>query len=313
LAETNYWRGINDSGQPIDHSWRIDLPFQLLFLVDILLRTIRLKRRYPAIRWRDALLRRWIDLPLLLPSWRLLRVVPVTERLSKAELIQLEPLRTVVSRAVVAVLALELFEVLTVRLLDAMQQLIRSPQLPQRIRNLRSHQTVADNGERELAELLRLWLPLLLTQVSPGMRPQLVALFSHALQRSVNDVVVPGPLRDLAPIQKAEQEFSDQLARNMVDALLGLSRSAGDRLGKRDIALEDLSIDVLDRFWDELARTLEQGPVLERSQQLVAAFLEELKRNSIRQLRDQGGVNDLITELDGLSFSAAELPTTDPA
>jgi hypothetical protein len=99
----------------------------------------------------------------------------------------------------------------------------------------------------------------------------------------------------------------------MVDALLGLSRSAGDRLGKRDIALEDLSIDVLDRFWDELARTLEQGPVLERSQQLVAAFLEELKRNSIRQLRDQGGVNDLITELDGLSFSAAELPTTDPA
>ena len=313
LAATNYWRGINDSGQPIDHSWRIDLPFQMLFLVDILLRTIRLKRRYPAIRWGDALLRRWIDLPLLLPSWRLLRVVPVTERLSKAELIQLEPLRTVVSRAVVAVLALELFEVLTVRLLDAMQQLIRSPQLPQRIRNLRSHQMVADNGERELAELLRLWLPLLLTQVSPGMRPQLVALFSHTLQRSVNDVVVPGPLRDLAPIQKAEQDLCDQLASNMVDALLGLSRSAGDRLGKRDIALEDLSIDVLDRFWDELARTLEQGPVLERSQQLVAAFLEELKRNSIRQLRDQGGVNDLITELDGLSFSAAAPPSTDQA
>jgi len=219
----------------------------------------------------------------------------------------------VVSRAVVAVLALELFEVLTVRLLDAMQQLIRSPQLPQRIRNLRSHQMVADNGERELAELLRLWLPLLLTQVSPGMRPQLVALFSHTLQRSVNDVVVPGPLRDLAPIQKAEQDLCDQLASNMVDALLGLSRSAGDRLGKRDIALEDLSIDVLDRFWDELARTLEQGPVLERSQQLVAAFLEELKRNSIRQLRDQGGVNDLITELDGLSFSAAAPPSTDQA
>ena len=238
-------------------------------------------------------------------------MVPVTERLSKAELIQLEPLRTVVSRAVVAVLALELFEVLTVRVLDAMQQLIRSPQLPQRIRNLRSHQTVADNGERELAELFRLWLPLLLSQVSPGMRPQLVALFSHALQRSVNDVVVPGPLRDLAPIQKAEQDLSDQLARNMVDGLLGLSRSAGDRLGKRDIALEDLSIGVLDRFWDELARTLEQGPVLERSQQLVAAFLEELKRNSLQQLRDQGGIKDLITELDGLSFSAEVPPPID--
>jgi hypothetical protein len=57
----------------------------------------------------------------------------------------------------------------------------------------------------------------------------------------------------------------------------------------------------------------DSGPVLERSQQLVAAFLEELKRNSIRQLRDQGGVNDLITELDGLSFSAAAPPSTDQA
>ena len=313
LAATNYWRGINESGLPIDHSWRIDVPFQILFLLDILLRTIRLKRRYPRIRWRDALLRRWIDLPLLLPFWRVLRVVPVTERLSNAQLIQLEPLRTAVSRAVVAVLALELFEVLTVRLLDAMQQLVRSPQLPQRIRKLRSHQSLDDNGERELAELLRLWLPLLLTQVGPGMRPQLVALFGHALQRSVNDVVVPAPLRDLAPFQRAETEFSRQLAGGMVDALLGLSRTAGDRLGQRDITMEDLSIDVLDRFWDELAHTVEQGPVLERSQELVSAFLEELKRSGVRQLRQQGGVNELITELDGLSFSPEMPQSTDPA
>ena len=313
LAATNYWRGINESGLPIDHSWRIDLPFQILFLVDILLRTLRLKRRYPAIRWRDALLRRWIDLPLLLPFWRLLRVGPVTERLSRAQLVQLEPLRTVVSRGVVALLALELFEVLTVRILDAMQDVIRSPQLPQRIRNLRSHQTVDDNGERELAQLLRLWLPLLLTQVGPGMRPQLVALFGHALQRSVSDVMVPPPLRDFAPVQRAEADFSRQLAGQMVDALLGLSRSAGDRLGKRDMEMEDLSIDVLDRFWDELARTLERGPVLERSQDLVAAFLEELKRSSLRQLRTQGGVNELITELDGLSFSPEKPGSIDPA
>ena len=313
LAATNYWRGINENGLPIDHSWRIDTPFQILFLIDILLRTWRLKRRYPGIRWRDALLRRWIDLPLLLPFWRLIRIVPVTERLSTAQLIQLEPLRTVVSRAVVAVLALELFEVLTVRILDAMQQLIRSPQLPQRIRNLRSHQSFNDNGERELAELLRLWLPLLLTQVGPGMRPQLVALFGHALQRSLNDVMVPAPLRDLAPLQKAETEFSRQLAGSMVDALLGVSRSAGDRLGKRDLEMEDLSIEVLDRFWDELARTLEQGPVLDRSQELVTAFLEELKRSSLRQLRAQGGINELIIELDGLNFSGEQPLPTDPA
>ena len=50
LVEINYWRGIDESGQPTDLSWRIDTPFQLLFLLDIGLRTWRLKRRYPAIR-----------------------------------------------------------------------------------------------------------------------------------------------------------------------------------------------------------------------------------------------------------------------
>ncbi|MGC6482171.1 MAG: hypothetical protein ACON4T_01175 [Synechococcus sp.] len=310
LAAINSWRGIDESGLPIDNAWRIDIPFQILFLLDILLRAFRLKQRYPGIHWRDALLRRWIDLPLVLPFWRVLRVIPVTERLSKAQLIQLEPLRTAVSRAVVAVLALELFEVLTVRIIDAMQGLVRSPRLPQRIRKLRSHQSIDDNGERELAELLRLWIPLLLTQVGPGMRPQLVALFGHALQRSLNEVMVPAPLRELAPLQRAETELSRQLAGTMVDTLLGLSRTAGDRLGKRDVTMEDLSIDVLDRFWDELAHTLEQGPVLDRSQELIATFLNELKRTGVRQLRQQGGVSELITELDGLNFSAEKPETT---
>jgi hypothetical protein len=75
--------------------------------------------------------------------------------------------------------------------------------------------------------------------------------------------------------------------------------------------MDDLALEALDRFWEELARTLEQGPVLERSQELVAAFLEELKRNSVQQLRDQGGVDQLITELDGLSFTE-ESPRSTP-
>ena len=35
LAATNYWRGTDETGQPIDLSWRIDFPFQILFLLDI--------------------------------------------------------------------------------------------------------------------------------------------------------------------------------------------------------------------------------------------------------------------------------------
>ena len=88
-----------------------------------------------------------------------------------------------------------------------------------------------------------------------------------------------------------------------MDSLLGFSKGAGNQLERRDPALENLSNDTFNRFWEELARSLEQGPVLERSQELLASLLEDLKRSSFQQLKDQGGVDDLIRELDGLSFS----------
>ena len=117
-------------------------------------------------------------------------------------------------------------------------------------------------------------------------------------------------LRRLPGLQKAESELSRQLATGVVDSLLDLSRNAGGRLGQRDQGLDDLGTDALDRFWEELARVLEDGPVLERSQNLLAALLEDLKRSSFRQLRDQGGVDALINELDGLNFSS---PTGGPS
>ena len=295
LVEINYWRSIDANGQPTDLSWRIDLPFQLLFLLDIALRVKRLRRRYPAISWRDALLRRWIDVPLLLPFGRLLRAVPTIERLSEAGLIQLEPLRAVVSRGIVALLALELFEVITIRVVDALQQIIRSPQLPERIRGFCSYQNRDQNDQRELMELLRLWIPLLLTQVGPALRPQLVELVTHLVRTNLADGMATGTV-------------SRQLATSAVDSLLNLSKDAGSRLSARDPTLNSLGTETLDRFWEELARLLDDGDVLERSQTLLSALLEELKRSSFRQLRDQGGVAELINELDGLSFSASDVP-----
>ena len=313
LVESNYWRSIDENGRPSDLSWRIDTPFQLLFLLDILLRTLRLKQRYPAIRWRDALLRRWIDLPLLLPFARWLRVIPVTERLCGAGLLQLEPLRAVISRGVVALLAVELFEVIAIRLVDTLQQLIRSPQLPERVRGLCSYQSSDLNDEREVVELLRLWLPLLLTRVGPAMRPQLQALISHLVQQSLDRNVVPEALRRLPGLQNAESEFSRQMAESMVTSVLDLSKGAGNRIGQRDPVLESLGSEALDRLWEELAHMLEQGPVLTRSQDLLVALLEDIKRSSFRQIRDQGDVDALISELDGLNFSPGASTPRDQA
>jgi hypothetical protein len=303
LVARNYWRSMDETGRPTDHFWRWDLLlFQSVFLLDILLRAVRLRRRLPGLSWRDALLRRWIDLPLFLPFWRWLRLIPVLERLHSAGWINLEPLRAVISRGVVALLALELFEVLALQFLDGVQQQVRSRRWPMRLRALRSHQTVMSQEERELVELTRLWAPLLLGRVVPRLAPELRGVLGHALRQSLERTLVPAPLRQLQPLREVEQGFSRQLAQGMVESLLDLSRGAGARLGRRDDEQLRLLQHCIDRFWEELALVLEEGPALERSQDLICGAIERLKRNYLSQV-SRAGIQGLIDELDQLMNS----------
>jgi hypothetical protein len=305
LLATAYTRSIDAEGRPTDHAWQVDLLlFQWVFLLDILQRVLRLRRRLPGLSWRDALLRRWFDLPLLLPCWRWLRLLPVTQRLQGAGLVNLEPLRAAVSRAVVALLAVELFEVLALQLLDGLQGVVRSPRWPQRLRALRSHQSVQRrDDEQELVALLRIWSPLLLSQVAPRLAPELQGLLGYSLRQSLERSVVPPPLRPLAPLLQMENGFSRQLAGGMVENLLDLSRSTGQRLARRDDAQLELLRRCIDRFWEELALALESGPALQRSQELLCALIESFKGTYISQIK-RAGIEALIQELDQLMAAA---------
>jgi hypothetical protein len=297
LIETCYWRSIDENGHPTDHFWWYDLVlFQGIFVLDIGLRVLRLRRRLPGLSWRDALLRRWIDLPLLLPIWRWSRLLPVVERLSGAGLINIEPLRAVVSRAVVSLLALELFEVLALQLVDGTQSLIRSPQWPRWIRNLRSHQraNLADGGD--LVELLRLWGPMVLGQVAPRLSPELQAVLSHALQQSFRGGAMGAQL-------------SSQLSAAVVDSLLDLSRSTGKRLSQPDNRQVELLLRFADRFLDELGGALEAGSTLERSQQLLCSLLQDLKLTYLAQV-NRAGIDALMDELDELTSPVAASPSS---
>ena len=221
-------------------------------------------------------------------------------------MIQIEPLRAVISQGIVALLAMEIFEIFTLRIVDSLQEVIRSPLLSTRIRSLCSYQSIDKSSQKEFSDLIRLWLPLILSKIGPSLRPQLINLFNHALQKNLKGSLLPNTVKNLGIIEKAESIVSEQLAIGMVDTILELSRNTGNRLREKDILLEKLSVDVLDKFWEELASVLEEKQVLEKSQKLLLALLEDLKRSSFRQLKNQGGVNDLITELEGLNFSSTK-------
>jgi len=301
LVATNYWRSIDETGRPTERFWRLDLvAFQSVFLLDVLLRVLSLRRRLPGLSWRDALLRRWTDLPLLLPFWRLLRIIPVAARLRSSGLLDVEPLRAVISRGIVALLAVELIEVLALQLLDGAQNLVRSPGWRQRLLSLSKAQPVDINDEREVEELLRLWGPLLLGRVLPRLEPELQELATHALRRGLEATAFPQPLQRLQPLLLLERELTRQLAAGLVDGMLDLSRTAAARVGHRDQAASDLIANLLTGFWRELGDAVEDGSSLERSQQLLSDLLEELKLSYLGRL-NPAGVDELFEELDQIS------------
>jgi hypothetical protein len=105
----------------------------------------------------------------------------------------------------------------------------------------------------------------------------------------------------------------------VVDSLLDLTRNTGNRLGRRDDEQVVLLQRFVDRFWEELARALESGPALQRSQDLLCTLLEEVKSTYLGQI-SRAGVGGLIEELDQLmvregrsgSDLTSSVPATDP-
>jgi hypothetical protein len=169
---------------------------------------------------------------------------------------------------------------------------------------------VASRDERALVELVRIWAPLLLSRVAPRLAPELQGLLGYSLRQSLDRTVVPPPLRQLQPLLQVESGISRQLAGGMVESLLELSRSTGNRLGRRDDVQLDLLQRFIDRFWDELAAALESGSALERSQELLCALIDGAKGTYLSQI-NRAGIEALIQELDQLITAPSQ--QTDPA
>ena len=82
---------------------------------------------------RDAVVWRWYDLLLIMPftitrlPWlALVRIIPVTIRLNQARLIDLRPWQRRINQFLISQVAIELTEVILLRVIDQLQNLIRS-------------------------------------------------------------------------------------------------------------------------------------------------------------------------------------------
>lgn len=205
LIATNYYRKIGENGEFVDIFWKIDLPFVILFGVELLGRTFLIKRQHPGLSWFEALLWRWYDLLLLLPFWRSLRILPVLVRLDQAHLLNFHPVRKQFHQGVVANFAEELTEVVVVRVINQVQGSIQRGELTHWLsqqENLRPYIDI--NNVNEVEAIASLLVKTIVYHVLPDIQPAIVAILRHNIETVFHQVPVYRNLQNLPGLGRAK-------------------------------------------------------------------------------------------------------------
>lgn len=280
LFETNYFRGIGENGRPTDDFWKIDIWFVAFFAAELVLRTFYISRRYKNYTWLDALLLRWYDLFFFLPFWRWLRVIPVAVRVNQSQLVNLIPLRNRVNRIFISTFAVELTEIVVLRIVDQVQNLIREGDVSEWLLALGAKQQYIDiNGVNEVEAITSKLTTITMYQVLPNVKPEIDALLRHSVMQALNQAPGFQAFQGLPGIGNLSDQIAQQVIGQVSENLYQLATGViedeqGAALGRN----------LLTKIGDTLRHEVQQDNTVDELEQWTVALLEEIKINYVKQL-----------------------------
>ncbi len=280
LIVTNYYRGINENGAPIDRFWQIDLWFTALFAAEFLTRTFYLSHRYKRARWLDAMIWRSYDLLLLLPFWRWLRVIPVLIRLDQSKLVNLQPIHHRVVHTLIANVAVELTEMVVVRVIEQIQGLIQQGEVKRWL--LQSNQYVDLNGVNEVEEIAKHLTHLLVYDVLPQVQPEVEAILQHSMAQVLNSSPAYTNLQRLPGVSLVSRQLTQQIVSDLSQTSYRVIRTAlEDETGMMLVGK------LVSRLGTATATGLKQHNSLGEIEALTIALLDEIKVSYVKRLANE--------------------------
>ncbi|MEO0756082.1 MAG: hypothetical protein AAFY78_04325 [Cyanobacteria bacterium J06648_16] len=283
LIETNYWRSIDFNGLPTDRFFLIDIWFVALFGAEFLARTYTLSRRHENTTWFDAMLWRLYDIPLFLPFWRWLRVIPVVIRLNQSCLVNLEPIRGRLNRVLISQFAVELTEVVFLRIIDQTQNLVKAGQISRWLLEATSQSRYIDlNGVDEIQAIAQRLSQLVVYQVLPQIKPELDTLLAHSVDGALTQAPAYQGLKFLPGFTDLSHQLTQQISAEVSKNLYGVIRAAlSDEQGG------ELTSELISSFGTHFRDELLKDNTLPELQGLISALLEEVKINYVERIADE--------------------------
>jgi len=291
LIKTNYYRRIGINGMLLNYFWQIDLPFVVLFSLEFLGRTFFISRQKIGLTWRQAMVRRWYDIFLLLPFWRCLRVIPVIIRLNQADLLNLDIARKQINHDFIANFAESITEIVAIRLITQLQESIHQGKIINwLLRPQTRHHYININNTNEIKAIARRILHLAVYQVAPKIQPDIEAL----LHRSIKTILSQSPTFQQLQNVPGVNQLPTQLTEKLVT---DISHSAYATMTTllEDPEVAAISNRLIDNFSAALEVEVQKKQNIQEIRSLLIDLLEEIKINYVKGIAE-GGVEQSLQE-----------------
>ncbi|MFM7427350.1 MAG: hypothetical protein ACKO7W_20510 [Elainella sp.] len=296
LMAANSYRQVNRLGQPVDYFWLLDLPFVLLFGVDLAIRIWEARQRLPELSWSQVVLRRWYDLLLLLPGWRWLRLIPVTLRLQQVGLLDLELLQKEARRDFAIGFARDLIELVGVQAIAQIQAAVQRGDVTQWLLypELRRDYVQVNDRNQIKAAVTRIG-DIVIHQVLPQIQPDVELLISYNLQYLVDQLPGYRQLRHVPGAGRLPQQTTERLTKSLTKQLYQSLVQIWS-----DPELADLSAQLIQSFRDALSAELQKKQNTEEIEALLVEMLEEIKLNYVKGVTESE-IEAMVNQTEQLS------------
>lgn len=283
LVETNYFRPIGESGQPVDFFFeRIDWIFFLIFSIEFISRVIYISRTYKGVSWQEAILWRWYDILLLLPFWRWLRVIPVYMRLKDCQIRQFDRLQRQLNQLFIANFAEEIIEVVVVGVIDQVQDSIRRGDLSDWLAQNQNRPYIDLNNTDEIAEISNIITKLAVYRILPKVQPDIELLLQHNIESVLQNLPAYRSLQTIPGLTNLPKQLTEKLVAEISQATYqGLTSAIEDPVSAK------LSGNLVNHLGEAIAQEVKNQHTIERIQSLLIDMLEEIKINYVERLSQE--------------------------
>ncbi len=299
LINTNYYRPIDETGNYVDYFGLIDFPFIVIIFGDFIIRCYAISSRYHGVNFRDAILWRWYDLIFFLPTWRWLRIIPVTIRLDEAKSLDSKGVKKQLSQGFVASIAGDVTEVVVLRVINQIQNVIKEGQIEKLLTpSADSREYIDLNDVNEIAEISKLLINLVAYQVLPEIRPEVESLLAYTIEKGITEAPAYQNVSRLPGFDQFPKNISTRISTQVYQVL----SDSIDKVLQDDPVFDQYLTEIINKCSQTFNLRVGARQDVNQIEKLLVALLEEVKVNYVQNLSDED-IENLLDETRALKES----------